>query len=581
MADDKEKKDDESKQDEESKAQEGESGLGNLPPLSDFDSGSGFSSDSGLPPLSSFESHTSDSDAGGGLPPLSDIDVETPSPTGGNIRATPPGTSSGPSASAGFQDANADSDFSPETPEIGPGPDSDANTSAGFDSAFGGGGGFDQSVDTPAPTQAMGTPMFGGTEGPQPGGGRDQGFDPNAFGGDFGAFGGGQGGFGDTGGTPAPNFEPDTGMGGGAMSGPPSEAPQGGGGGGRMNALVLVAAVVIALLGGVVGGQFLTPYLTFLPNPMTAEIDRLQGDVTRLQAENRRLTAAGMDETPTQISPEERDRLIEEVATTREQLNALQLEADEVQVRLSASQEDLRLIDEDIAERSEEFVTLQEQFEDLRNETSIVQAQQRGLAAEVTRLTGLVGELEEAHTRASATKGALEHAVDRLYIQVREGLPLTPARYAHDQRLAAVEQLREQVGRAPYVTPDLQDAYTSLYLQELEIASKREYFYARIPVTNRYNVRTYKWAECLMMGNWGVYYRTLDGRNIGTFENVSDTESPVWRFREDLPGPVRAQIEAEIIANRPADFESKVAALAEREMLDRDETPFQRIFSSL
>ena len=49
MADDKQK--DNTHQDFSS-----DSGLGNLPPLSDFDSQSGISSDSGLPPLSSFDS---------------------------------------------------------------------------------------------------------------------------------------------------------------------------------------------------------------------------------------------------------------------------------------------------------------------------------------------------------------------------------------------------------------------------------------------------------------------------------------------------------------------------------------------
>ena len=34
----------------------GDSGLGNLPPLSDFDSQSGLESDGGLPPLGSFDS---------------------------------------------------------------------------------------------------------------------------------------------------------------------------------------------------------------------------------------------------------------------------------------------------------------------------------------------------------------------------------------------------------------------------------------------------------------------------------------------------------------------------------------------
>ncbi len=77
----------------------GDSGLGNLPPLSDFESsagGGGF--DSGLPPLSAIDpSSDKDRISIGGLPPISDIPVETPIPTGGAIR---PPSSPGDNSSA-------------------------------------------------------------------------------------------------------------------------------------------------------------------------------------------------------------------------------------------------------------------------------------------------------------------------------------------------------------------------------------------------------------------------------------------------------------------------------------------------
>jgi hypothetical protein len=160
-----------------------DSGLGNLPPLSDFDShaGAAFESD-GLPPLGNFGSGgargltPSDDD----LSAISDLDVETPG-TPGDLYSSGGGvnTPSSPTPSTGFQDLAADSDFSPETPEIGPGPDSNLDTPM-FDSAFGGGSQFDRnmraSLDTPAPTQAMETPMFGAASAPRSAGGGGGGF---------------------------------------------------------------------------------------------------------------------------------------------------------------------------------------------------------------------------------------------------------------------------------------------------------------------------------------------------------------------------------------------------------------------
>ena len=197
-----------------------DSGLGNLPPLSDFDSGSGLDPDAELPPLGNFETRDSGMS---GLPPLGEIPIETPNPSGGNIRPAPPGFEGSASGipsfggrGTGFQDLAADSDFSPETPDIGPGPDTSLDTPI-FDSAFGPSDSsftFTPATPTPAPTQAMETPVFG-----------EQ---------DFGGGGGGViGGFtaptGGASGTPVPDFGPDTGFGGsdGGFGMPPLGGPSG------------------------------------------------------------------------------------------------------------------------------------------------------------------------------------------------------------------------------------------------------------------------------------------------------------------------------------------------------------------
>lgn len=572
----------------------GDSGLGNLPPLSDFDSG-GMDSDGGLPPLGNFDSGGSPTDSAG-LPPISDIQVETPQPTGGNVRRppfgfdsaindtfssgtpgidTPAGTtpSSGLSPiGSGFQDLAADSDFSPETPEIGPGPDSNMDTPM-FDSAFGGGSGsgFGGGRSTGAPTQAMETPMFG-----QPIGGRDnRGFDAGAFGGGGGDFGMG---------TPAPDFSPDTdmraprGMGGGMNIGgsEPAGGRKGGGGAGA-----LVAAAAVALIIGIVAGPFAASTLTFLPNPLKEKLAQAEDQANseksradRLQNQLTQMEAANPEGGQVILTPEERDKLRQEI------LDA-QTELQKTTTDLSAQQEQLATVSADLLAKNEEVAKRSEEYQDLTNQLSITEARQRGLVSEVDRLTNHVGQLEEAAQRSDQTKDALAHAVDRLYIQIKEGLPLTPTKYDRAARLAEVETLRNQVGESKWVTPSLQDAYTGLYLKELEIAQSQEYFYSKIPVIDAYGSRVHKWAECVMQGNHEVVYRSFDGQNIGVFTNLGTGEAPAWGFKEDFSPAAKKEMEARVFASRVPGFEEKIQALAEREFSLDDATAFQKTFSSL
>lgn len=571
----------------------GDSGLGNLPPLSDFDSG-GMDSDGGLPPLGNFDSGGSPTDSAG-LPPISDIQVETPQPTGGNVRRPPfgfdsaindtfssgtPGidTPAGTPRSAGlspigsgFQDLAADSDFSPETPEIGPGPDSNMDTPM-FDSAFGGGSGsgFGGGRSTGAPTQAMETPMFG-----QPIGGRDnRGFDAGAFGGGGGDFGMG---------TPAPDFSPDTdmraprGMGGGMnIASEPAGGRRGGGGAGA-----LVAAAAIALIIGVVAGPYAANTLSFLPNPLKEKLTQAESDATAaktqvasLQSQLDKAIKAGGDTTALNLSPAELDKLRQEIldATTKLQ---------ETQASITSESEKLTKVTEDLTAKNEEVAKRDEEYQNLSNQLSITEARQRGLLSEVERLTGHVGKLEEAALRSDQTKDSLAHAVDRLYIQIKEGLPLTPTKYDRAARLAEVEKLRTDVGESKWVTPALQEAYTGLYLRELEIAQSQEYFYSKIPVIDTYGSRVHKWAECVMQGNHEVVYRTFDGQNIGVFTNLGTGESPAWGFKEDFLPPAKKELEGRVFSARVPGFEEKIQALAERELKMEGDTAFQKAFSSL
>ena len=573
MTEDKQREEESKENSKKEKDMSSDSGLGNLPPLSDFDSKPGVASDSGLPPLSDFDTGTSDH---GGLPPISDIDIQTPEPTGGYVRPAPPGFDSGKkppaeekfSSTTGFQDLAADSDFSPETPEIGPGPGPDVNVDTPmFDSAFGGPeSGAEASISTPAPTQAMETPMFGGAE-PSMGAGFDQG----AFGEgmDFG------------GGTPAPDFSPDTDL---RQEAAPTPAPKPAKKGGGNRAVAAVIALLAGLIVGILIGPMALSYLPFelpVPNPVKTELTTAQDQIERLRRDLDEYRRIAQPVTQITISPEELSKLEEDIRNKTNELTQRSAELERVSADLEERRTALRAIEQDIADKTEEFVQAQEMFEDLQNETAIVQARQKGLISEVERLTALVGELEVANQRSMAIKQAMETSIDRLIIQIKEGMPLTPEKYNHAVRLQRVERLREELANAKYVTPEFQNRYTDLYINELRIAAARDYFFARIPVTDQFGNRVLKWAECLMNGNWSVYYRTLDGKNIGVYQNVAVSGAPEWGFREDLPARSQREIEERVIAARVPGYKDRIQVLAQKEVMAQEGSTLQRNFDSL
>ncbi len=571
--------DEEKKDSQNPEEQKEESGLGNLPPLSDFDSQA--DSDGGLPPLGGFDSDAGDS---GGLPPISDIQVEEPTPAGGNIKPAPPGFESAngefssggdaavdtPAGGGDFQNFAADSDFSPETPEIGPGPESDVNTPM-FDSAFGGGQDFDAAVDTPAPTQAMETPMFGGENTPS-----DGGFDAGAFG----------GGTPDAGATPPPDFSPDTGMqdfgmaaGAGAAAAPPPPAKRGGVGVVGVLLMLIIGAVIGLVVGPIVANktgvypEAINPYVTQLTE-LNNQVQGLQADKTSLKRQLDKYISTDVSEGGLKLTPEQKRKLGEDIAKLKGELAQLEN-------KYRDTQQNLARVQAEVDRANEQFVKTSEEYETLANQLALTQARRDGLQAEVTRLTDNVGGLEVAEERRVAAKKALEHAVDRLVVQIKEGMPLTPAKYDHAARLAAAEDLRRKVASAKWVTPALLEAYTNLYVKELEIANSTEYFFAKVRVTDRFGNPATKWAECVMNGNWGVKYRTLDGRNVGVYQNLANMGAPIWGFKEDYPAKARDEIDQTIVASRPDGWEAQIKFLLDREEAAKENTPLQRAYNSL
>lgn len=571
----------------------GESTLGNLPPLSDFDSAE---SDSGLPPLSGMDSDPESGPTSGGLPPIDEINVETPNPTGGAIRPAPPefgdesafdtpttqggldtpnklDTPEPSSPGMGFQDLAADSDFSPETPEIGPGPDSDIDTPM-FDSAFGGvdDSSFGDMIDTPAPapTQAMETPMF--ETGDTPTTGDDLGFDAGAFGADdFSA------------GTPVPDFSPDTGV-------PPAGEPQvaapepkkkrvvasGGPGGLTLVAMLLVAFVIGA------GGVFALYYgdMGFMPNPGKVKVaEEKDSTITGLQNQIARIRETGPGGPG--ISPEEIDELIRQRDQLLAEVGQLNSEYESVSTNLDSAQRQLEGINEDIQAANLSFADAAEQLEELQNETALVEARHDGLQAENERLTEQVGQLESANTRRIATKDTLEHNINMLLVQVREGIPLTPQKYARDTRLEKVEALKAKVTAANWVTPELLNEYTDLYLDELAIAESNTYFFAKVPVEDNLGNSFQRWAECVMNGNKSVFYQTIDGKHVGVFENVNTAGGPKdYQFNDDITGAEKKRVVEAIKSARTEDYREKIAILEGKQSLIEARSGIQRAFSA-
>lgn len=414
--------------------------------------------------------------------------------------------------------------------------------------------------------------MFG-SGGQRGGGGLN--FDAGAFGGnDF--MGGG--------GTPPPDFSPDTAIPGGAATPVGPAGKEGkkkvarGGGGGKLG---MVIAAAIALIIGIAAGPFIPGLSGVLPSPMKSELEQAKTD---LEAKDRQIQSLIKSKDPQGDEPLSQDQLnamIKERETLSVELSALRTQHEAAMGQLAEAEGKVTLVTQDLARLTDEFVTVQTQYDDLLNETSIISARQEGLLAEVDRLQGQVGQLEDANARQIATKSALASAIDRLTILVREGSPLTPEKYSREARVAEVEALQDKVNQANWVTPELLNEFTALYNKELEIASDREYFFAKVPVTDRYGTTTQQWAEAVMNGNWSVYFRTLDGRFIGSYENVGRGGATRYVFRQDLPPAVQKQIEQEIIASRVPGYEEQLRILAEKQIVTEPGTPFQRTFDSL
>jgi len=383
-------------------------------------------------------------------------------------------------------------------------------------------------------------------------------------------------------GTPVPDFSPDTGAGGMPDTGMPPAAtgapPKKRGGTVGILVMVLVGLVMAGV--GFAASPFLIDKIPFAPNPQGDTIADQEGEISTLKNRVQGLIRVS-ENAPEGLSQEKVDELITEHELRTRELNSTNANLSAAQGEYADLENQLLIVEADIEEKNGQFVEAQEMLEDVQNETVITQAQYDGLIAENSRLTDVVGELEVANSRRQATKDTLLHNIDLLVVQVQGGSPLAPQRFEHASRLAKVTALRDKVARAKWVDPPLLDQFTSLYLAELGIASSREYFFARIPVHDQLDIVRYVWAECLMNGNWSVYYSTIDGKHVGSYENAAGSGPPRYEFREELPGGMRGDILEAIKASRVEDYEDKVAVLEQKQKIYDDKTRMQTSFSSL
>ena len=162
--------------------------------------------------------------------------------------------------------------------------------------------------------------------------------------------------------------------------------------------------------------QFLAEHLKQAGTVLSdAEVTRLEQDIEAKDTQIRRLTAGGGGATG--VSEEQLNELLDRKETLQEQIGELTTQNDDLSVQVQDAEEQLATVQDDIELANEQYVDAQEALEDIENQTSIVQARRDRLFAEVDRLTGQVGSLDEANLRRLATKETLAHDLDRLISQ--------------------------------------------------------------------------------------------------------------------------------------------------------------------
>jgi len=113
------------------------------------------------------------------------------------------------------------------------------------------------------------------------------------------------------------------------------------------------------------------------------------------------------------------NRLTDQKKNLDAEVKTAQEQAQQAGQALTAAKEQLATVESNLKDKLDAYAEADEDYQELLNQISIVRARDNGLRAEVDRLEGLVGTLEESNARRVTTKEALTHATERLTVILR------------------------------------------------------------------------------------------------------------------------------------------------------------------
>ena len=400
--------------------------------------------------------------------------------------------------------------------------------------------------------------------------------------------GGGPGGLGDVGGvgdlgrptTPAPGFPtPPGGL--GTPAGPGLGAGLGGAGlpkipfaeeepkQGKLkfilgSVLLFVIGILIGGAGMFFGGEWLgiigeekeTADIVVTRGQAEQKINQLQQTVTEYEQAVGRIPDA----------KNKMQELAERAAAqgTIDQLETTLADMTDKQEEYAALQLSLTQINDRVAEAQGDLSRMQSEY-------TVVLARRDGLTEEVGKLESLVGRLEDANQRRQAVRDSVERQLSLLAIQIKESNPVVPMEYRREERLKKVGNLREKLAQSDWVYPELMGEFNDLYREQLELATTQRWFLVQLGVDTP-DGKERKWAECVNQGLWTVYFRTLDGKNVGQCVNTSLAGVPDYQLVTEIGKALKQQIIDTVVSARPVDFEERVTAVAGQAVLAKKRT---------
>ena len=334
----------------------------------------------------------------------------------------------------------------------------------------------------------------------------------------------------------------------------PDERPPRGGGGFLKTILIVVIGIAV----GAAAMYFVGPMLNILVKPgdditrgpMIGD-EKLQQEIENLRRKLDAYTVLGTADAiraekteleqrqQAQGSMEDLERKLRDALDKEEEYDALTRDLENLNEKVTSSQEALETTSRHIAEADSRL---------------------GGLRTEVARLEDQVGKLAVADARRQAVKAALLRDVEQLIVQIQKSIPLAPPEYRKQARIERAQKIRDELENTNWVRPEVLEEYTQLYLEELRMATQENYFIAKIPLVEK-KKDVMKWAECVSIGNRFTYFETLDKLFTGVCRNVNPEGAvPRYELLVDLPRAELMEVRDIMAQFRPEDFEERIRA---------------------